>query len=543
MNWFSYYLKTFKIISKNYRGFVTGFIGVSTIFIACSSLSSALPILLKNAANAINEIQSAQTQFLVFASAYAILWTASQILSNVRGVFSAWILAKCDATLYEEIVSRIFRYSHRKQQPLDPGYIVADINRSAGSFSMVTIGIFWTIVPIALEMIIAMSVLFTTMGYFYAILFFVFCIGLILIAVHVAKSSSHIHKSIFEADNELSSYTIQRLGRIYDIRLNNSLPKELLSGRSFFDKYVKTIRKANLHMGMRLGLQGLAIGTTLTFFVILSGMSDPTRLTAGDFVMIVGYITMFTMQLHILAGTLINLQANLVSLNIGIKYIEENINKPYYPKKHKDTHLFSLHGVSLTKDNKIILSSVSYKFGPGIHIISGRSGTGKTTLINTLLGFEDSYKGTAHYKGHPIDESLSEYILSEVSVAPQNPVLLPGTLKDNLLYGTESASPQKLALILELLGFSRDNADIEALLSTAIDISGGGLSGGERQRIAIGRAILREKTTIILDEPTSALDRITAKRIMDWLIANIPCLIIVTHDELLKKKYGVAIEL
>lgn len=100
-----------------------------------------------------------------------------------------------------------------------------------------------------------------------------------------------------------------------------------------------------------------------------------------------------------------------------------------------------------------------------------------------------------------------------------------------------------MALILELLGFSRDNADIEALLSTAIDISGGGLSGGERQRIAIGRAILREKTTIILDEPTSALDRITAKRIMDWLIANIPCLIIVTHDELLKKKYGVAIEL
>lgn len=522
---------------------MTGFIGVSTIFIACSSLSSALPILLKNAANAINEIQSAQTQFLVFASAYAILWTASQILSNVRGVFSAWILAKCDATLYEEIVSRVFRYSHRKQQTLDPGYIVADINRSAGSFSMVTIGIFWTIVPIALEMIIAMSVLFTTMGYFYAILFFVFCIGLILIAVHVAKSSSHIHKSIFEADNELSSYTIQRLGRIYDIRLNNSLPKELLSGRSFFDKYVKTIRKANLHMGMRLGLQGLAIGTTLTFFVILSGMSDSTRLTAGDFVMIVGYITMFTMQLHILAGTLINLQANLVSLNIGIKYIEENINKPYYPNKHKDTLLFSLHGVSLTKDNKIILSSVSYKFGPGIHIISGRSGTEKTTLINTLLGFEDSYKGTAHYKGHPIDESLSEYILSEVSVVPQNPVLLPGTLKDNLLYGTESASPQKLALILELLGFSRDNADIEALLSTAIDISGGGLSGGERQRIAIGRAILREKTTIILDEPTSALDRITAKRIMDWLLANIPCLIIVTHDELLKKKYGVAIEL
>ncbi|MDD0967829.1 MULTISPECIES: ATP-binding cassette domain-containing protein [Pseudomonas] len=543
MNLTSHYIKIFKIISKNYRWFTLGFAGVSAIFIICSALNSLIPVLLRNAANTLDGAESAQTQFLFFAGSYAVLWTASQVLSNIRGIFSAWVLAKCDATLYEAIISRIFRYSYKKQQTLDPGYVVADISRSSGSFSLVTIGIFWTIIPIAIEMLIAVCVLYKIMGAAYAMLFLVACIALTSISIYVAKSSSNIHKNLFEAENNLSSYTIERLSRVYDIKLNNSLTKELSSGKSFFNSYVKTIRNANIHMGIRVGCQGLAIGATLAFFVILAGVNYRANFTAGDFVMVAGYITMFTMQLHILAGTLINLQANFISLNDGIKYIEEDIKESHQPKQHKNAQSFALHGVSLVKNQKTILNNIDCQFGPGVNIISGRSGAGKTTLINTLLGFEDNYTGKAFYKGHLINESLSEYILSEVSVAPQKPILLPGTLKDNLLYGTENANPQKLIQIFELLELSRKGTNIEASLATIIDISGSGLSGGERQRIAIGRAILREKPTLILDEPTSALDKRMAQRIIEWLASNTPCLIIVTHDENLKKKYGTTIEL
>jgi len=541
MNWITHYVKTFKIISKNYRWFTIGFAAVSATFLACSILSSLIPILLRNAANTFNEAEHAPTQFFFFAGSYAALWTVSQILSNIRGVGSAWILAKCDTTLYEAIIARIFRYPYKKQQKLDPGYVVADINRSAGSFSMVTVGIFWTIVPIAIEMIIAIGVLFTVMGAPYAILFLIACIALIAISIYVAQSSSNIHKTLFEADNNLSSYTIERLSRVYDIRLNNSLSKELYLGRSFFDSYVNTIRDANLHMGIRIGCQGLAIGIVLAFFVILSGTINHTNLTTGDFVMIVGYITIFTMQLHILAGTLINLQANLLSLNDGIKYLEENIKESYHPKQRQGTHGFVLESLSLVKDNKTILNNVDCQFKSGVNIISGRSGAGKTTLINTLLGLEENYTGKAFYKGHVINESLSEYILSEISVAPQKPTLITGTIKDNLLYGATNISSQKLTQVFKLLEFSHQDNEIS--LDTLVDISGSGLSGGERQRIAIGRAILREKSTIILDEPTSALDKKTAQKIIEWLASNTPCLIIVTHDETLKQKYGTALEL
>lgn len=543
MNWMHQYITIFKIVSNNYQRFTISFIGVSIIFLLCSALNSLLPVLLRNAANAIHDTNNLQTKFLFFAASYSVIWTLSEVLSNIRGIFSAWILARCDTTIYETIINRVFRYPYRKQQNLDPGYVVSDINRSASSFSMLTVGVFWTIIPIAVEIIIAISVLYSIMGIAYALLFLLSSLLLICISIYVAKSSSSIHRELFEADNNLSSYTIERLFRTYDIKLNNTQDKESHAGKVFFDNYVKTIRKANLHMGIRLGAQGLAIGAVLAFFVILSGTHYGSTLTTGNFVMIIGYITMFTMQLHLLAGTLINLQANIVSLNDGVKYIEEKVNPPFRPKTSQTAQGFVLSELSLSKDNNSILSNISHQFSPGVNIISGTSGAGKTTLINTLLGFEESYTGAAHYKGHLINESMSEFILSEVSVAPQKPILIGGTFKDNLLYGAENVCSKKLRRVVELLGFSRNDSDTDELLKTVIGAADSELSGGEKQRIAIGRAILRDKHTLILDEPTSSLDDITAYKIIEWLAANIPCLIIVTHDAGLKKKYGVAIEL
>lgn len=312
---------------------------------------------------------------------------------------------------------------------------------------------------------------------------------------------------------------------------------------AFFDNYVKTIRDANLRMGIRMACQGLAIGAVLTFFILLSGLYYRANFTAGDFVMIVGYITLFTMQLHLLAGTLFNLQAHLMSLNDGIKYIEEDIKEQYHPEHHENVEGFTLTGVSLAKDNKTILNNISGQLISGVNIISGKSGAGKTTLINILLGLEEADTGTTFYRGHPISEAISEHILSEVSVAPQKPVLVSGTLEDNLLYGADNVCQKRLKEIVELLGFTRQGADGDALLATQIDVSGSGMSGGERQRIAIGRAILREKSTLILDEPTAALDELTAHKIVEWLALRTPNLIIVTHDEKLKRKYGIKLEL
>lgn len=120
---------------------------------------------------------------------------------------------------------------------------------------------------------------------------------------------------------------------------------------------------------------------------------------------------------------------------------------------------------------------------------------------------------------------------------------MSGTLEDNLLYGADDVCQNRLKEIVELLGFTRQGNDADALLAIVIDVAGSGLSGGERQRIAIGRAILRDKPTLILDEPTAALDERTAHKIVEWLAMHTRNLIIVTHDEKLKKKYGIKIEL
>lgn len=116
MNWLHQYIKIFKIISRNYRWFTASFVGISAIFLLCSALNSALPVILRNAANSIHESNSMQTQFLFFAASYSAIWTLSQVLSNIRGILSSWILAKCDTTIYETIINKIFQYPYKKQK-------------------------------------------------------------------------------------------------------------------------------------------------------------------------------------------------------------------------------------------------------------------------------------------------------------------------------------------------------------------------------------------------------------------------------------------
>ncbi|NKF27594.1 MULTISPECIES: ABC transporter transmembrane domain-containing protein [unclassified Pseudomonas] len=249
MNWSYQYITIFKIVSNNYRQLTISFVGVSIIFLLCSALNSLLPVLLRNTANSIQEANNLQTQFLFFAASYSAIWTLSQVLSNIRGIFSAWMLAKCDTTIYEAIINKVFRYPYKKQQNLDPGYVVSDISRSARSFSMVTVGVFWTITPIAVEIIIAISVLYSIMGLTYALLFLLASLVLICISTYVAKSSSNIHRELFEADDNLSSYTVERLGRTYDIKLNNTQHKECHAGKVFFRRLRQDNQKSQSSYG------------------------------------------------------------------------------------------------------------------------------------------------------------------------------------------------------------------------------------------------------------------------------------------------------
>ena len=139
----------------------------------------------------------------------------------------------------------------------------------------------------------------------------------------------------------------------------------------------------------------------------------------------------------------------------------------------------------------------------------GSSGSGKTTIMNMIIGFLRSTKGQLRIDGKPITElDLSEY-RHFISVVPQNSILFTGSIRDNILYGLHNVPEELLDRVVHLANIYEFTKDLPNGLDTMVGENGANLSGGQKQRISIARALIRDPKILILDEATSALDNIS----------------------------------
>ena len=136
----------------------------------------------------------------------------------------------------------------------------------------------------------------------------------------------------------------------------------------------------------------------------------------------------------------------------------------------------------------------------------GASGSGKSTVMNMIIGFLKADEGTVKIDGKDIkDINLNDY-RHFIAFVPQNSILFTGTIKENILYGTRDISDEKLNEIVKKANIDEFTDKMEKGLDTFIGEHGGKLSGGQKQRISIARALIRDPKIIIFDEATSALD-------------------------------------
>ncbi|HAU38869.1 MAG TPA: ABC transporter [Phycisphaerales bacterium] len=172
-----------------------------------------------------------------------------------------------------------------------------------------------------------------------------------------------------------------------------------------------------------------------------------------------------------------------------------------------------------------VIKNVSFEVAPGEHIgIVGKSGCGKTTLINLLARFYDVDEGRILVDGIDVRELQLQQLRGYVGVVLQEPFLFRGTIYNNLTYGQRDATPEQVLAAAKAANAHEFIIRHPLGYDTYIGERGAGLSGGERQRISIARALLYDPKILILDEATSnvdteseqliqeALERVTAER-------------------------------
>lgn len=187
------------------------------------------------------------------------------------------------------------------------------------------------------------------------------------------------------------------------------------------------------------------------------------------------------------------------------------------------------------RSNKDLIKNINLILKPGDYLgISGKSGTGKSTLLDIILGLIKPTSGNILVNGIDINLPESKIYLGKwqnsISYVPQSPLILNDSIKKNLLLNgskNKYISEKELHEILEVVQLKEFIHSLPYKMDTILGDDGNSISGGQKQRIAIARALLKKGKILVLDESTSGLDRQTEKLLLENIVSTFPELIII----------------
>jgi ATP-binding cassette subfamily B protein len=263
----------------------------------------------------------------------------------------------------------------------------------------------------------------------------------------------------------------------------------------------------------------LAAGTAAALWVSVRNVQAGT-LTLGGLTLVMAYLAQLYGPLETLMHKFSELQSSFASAERAFALLDETVDVQDRPDARP---LAGARGEIELRDvgfayvaSSPVLAGASARFPAGTRVgIVGRTGAGKTTLINLLTRFHDPDSGAVLLDGTDIRDLKLEDLRRQFAIVLQEPVLFSTSIAENIAYGRPEASEAEIEAAARAANAHEFIAAMPDGYRTQVGERGMMLSGGQRQRIALARAFLKDAPILILDEPTSSVDLKTEAAIIE----------------------------
>ncbi|WP_269539313.1 ABC transporter ATP-binding protein [Cerasicoccus fimbriatus] len=272
-------------------------------------------------------------------------------------------------------------------------------------------------------------------------------------------------------------------------------------------------RRTQMELNQTFGWVVFSMFATIEILAVAMGsiLVLHDQLTLGALVAMVGSLPVILAPAQVLA------QFNLQYMQGQEAYrsIKELVDSGYvehWKGQEKPEPLranIELNNVSFKYDRaeRYAIRDMNLKIKPGQHVaFVGSSGSGKSTMVNLILGLYPPTEGEIRVDGIPQEELAIRWFRRHCAIVMQDNLLISGSVADNLRFAKPSATHEEVVHAAKVANAWDFIQDMPQGLETKVGERGVALSGGQRQRIAIARAVLRDPVLLILDEATSALD-------------------------------------